>query len=185
MTWENKNTYEGQCKKYGIACRKENCPKETRKIKVLAVRQPWASLIVEGFKTIEVRSRPTNIRERVAIYASKTPATNCEYISALIWELQNKYKRTLPSKYFVPYNYKHFPSGQIIGTVEIESCEKLGDVDFSNEESGKYRSFAPGIIRGKSYFWHLKNPTKFTEPVPYKPPRGAVVWSNFELPEVE
>lgn len=38
MTWENENTYnpscpdfdtyEGQCKKYGIACRKENCPKE-------------------------------------------------------------------------------------------------------------------------------------------------------------
>ena len=155
------------------------------KMRVLAVRQPWASLIVEGLKTIEIRSRSTNIRERVAIYASKTPATkdDCEYVSALVWELQNKYKRTLPSKYFVPYNYKLFPSGQIIGTVEIESCEKLGGVDFSKEESGKYRSFAPGIIRGKSYFWHLKNPTKFTEPVPYKPPRGAVVWSIFKLPD--
>ncbi|WP_269849531.1 ASCH domain-containing protein [Methanosarcina horonobensis] len=47
-------------------------------MKVLAVRQPWASLIVEGLKTLEVRSRPTNIRGRVAIYGSSHNPTIAE-----------------------------------------------------------------------------------------------------------
>ena len=156
----------------------------SEEIRVLAVKQPFASLIVEGLKTIEVRSRTTQIRGRIAIYASKTPLSldDCEHVNSIVWELLRK-KITLLSKYYAPYNYKHFPTGQILGTVELESCEKLGIADFSREESGRYLSFAPGIQRGKSYFWHLKNPVKFENSIPYKPPKGAVVWSKTTLPE--
>src|SRR5512141_2234767 len=40
-------------------------------IRVLAVRQPWASLIVEGFKELEVRTYKTALKhhEKIAIYA--------------------------------------------------------------------------------------------------------------------
>ena len=39
-------------------------------MRALSVRQPWAELILRGHKTIEVRSRRTNLRERVFIYAA-------------------------------------------------------------------------------------------------------------------
>lgn len=41
-------------------------------MKTLSVRQPWASLIVAGVKTIENRSRPTRYRGRVLIHAGRT-----------------------------------------------------------------------------------------------------------------
>ena len=150
-------------------------------MRVLAVRQPWASLIVEGLKTIEIRSRPTNIRERIGIYSTKTNANrkDCDFVKDVVWDLQSKYKITLQSKYFVPYNYKLFPTGQFMGTVEIESCEKLGIADFSGEVSGRYASFAPNIHRGKSYFWNLRNPIKLKNPIPIKwPSTGS--WANVE-----
>lgn len=40
-------------------------------LRVLTVRQPWASLIALGHKRIEVRSRATNFRGWVAIHAGK------------------------------------------------------------------------------------------------------------------
>lgn len=40
-------------------------------LRVLTVRQPWASLIAFGYKRIEVRSRPTSFRGWVAIHAAK------------------------------------------------------------------------------------------------------------------
>ena len=38
--------------------------------KALSVRQPWAWLIVNGWKPIENRSRRTNVRGRILIHAS-------------------------------------------------------------------------------------------------------------------
>jgi hypothetical protein len=40
----------------------------------LSIRQPYAEKILRGRKKIEYRSMPTNKRERVYIYASKSPA---------------------------------------------------------------------------------------------------------------
>lgn len=41
--------------------------------KCLSVRQPWASLIASGQKSIEVRSWPTKYRGPLVICASKSP----------------------------------------------------------------------------------------------------------------
>jgi hypothetical protein len=40
-------------------------------MKALSIRQPWAWLIVNGYKTIENRTWPTKFRGRVLIHASK------------------------------------------------------------------------------------------------------------------
>lgn len=142
--------------------------------RVLAVRQPWASLIVEGLKTIEVRSRKANITERVAIYASQkiAPIEDCKTVESVIWDRSRK-REAIPPKYFNHFIYDTFPRGQIIGAVEIRSCEKLGIADFSNEEAGRIFSLAPRIIRGESYFWHLSDPVKFDNPIPIKWPSGG------------
>lgn len=41
-----------------------------KKYKVLSVRQPYASLLVNGIKDVENRSRKTNFRGTVLIHAS-------------------------------------------------------------------------------------------------------------------
>lgn len=46
-------------------------------MRVLTVRQPWASLIASGRKTIEVRSRSTRYRGPVAILAGKGRDPEC------------------------------------------------------------------------------------------------------------
>ena len=44
-----------------------------RSLKALSVRQPWANLIADGSKTIEVRSKATNHRGPLLIVSAKRP----------------------------------------------------------------------------------------------------------------
>jgi len=69
----------------------------------LSIRQPYAEQILRGQKKVEYRGRPTNIRERVYIYASLTPG-NVED-----WEAMNMQPGDLPI-------------GVLVGTVEISDC---------------------------------------------------------------
>jgi hypothetical protein len=41
-------------------------------MRALSVRQHWVELIVLGHETIEVRSRRTNVRGRVYVYAGRS-----------------------------------------------------------------------------------------------------------------
>ena len=43
-------------------------------VRAISIRQPYVELIFRGEKKAEYRSIPTNIRERVYIYASLRPA---------------------------------------------------------------------------------------------------------------
>jgi len=43
-------------------------------MKALSVRQPWASLIAEGYKTIEIRSRPWQYRGPLVICSTAKPS---------------------------------------------------------------------------------------------------------------
>lgn len=66
----------------------------------LSIRQPHAELILRGEKNYEIRSRPTNVRGRIYIYAPQS------------WD-------AIPD---------HLPEeldiGAIVGTVEIVGCIK-------------------------------------------------------------
>jgi hypothetical protein len=78
-------------------------------IRALSIRQPYAEQILRGTKTVEYRGRPTNIRERVYLYASLTPG------DADDWETMQMQPGDLPV-------------GVLVGTVEISECTgKLGD----------------------------------------------------------
>lgn len=79
-----------------------------KKMRALSIRQPYAEQILIGEKIIEYRSRSTNIRGRVYIYASKTPGDP---------EAFKKMK----------INPSILPAGLLVGTVEITDCtEKDG-----------------------------------------------------------
>jgi hypothetical protein len=47
-------------------------------MRTLTVRQPWASLIASGAKTIEIRSRRTNYRGPIVILAGKGSDPQCD-----------------------------------------------------------------------------------------------------------
>lgn len=49
-------------------------------MKALSIRQPWAWLIVHGYKDIENRSWNTKFRGRVLIHAGKQPAVDLDDI---------------------------------------------------------------------------------------------------------
>ena len=72
--------------------------------RAISIRQPWVELILSGQKQAEYRSRPTNIRGRVFIYASLTPAETLTE-----WNKVGKHPGELPT-------------GRIVGTVEITDC---------------------------------------------------------------
>jgi predicted transcriptional regulator len=72
--------------------------------RALSIRQPFAEQIMNGKKKYEHRSGTTRIRERVYVYASKTPA---------------------PIRFWKGTGFKpgQLPTGVIVGTVEIVGCE--------------------------------------------------------------
>jgi hypothetical protein len=72
-------------------------------MRALSIRQPYTEQILRGEKKIEYRSRPTNIRERVYIYASMTHGDLEEFRKMGI----------RPGDLF---------TGVLVGTVEITDC---------------------------------------------------------------
>ena len=75
--------------------------------RAFSVRQPLVEKIMLGTKKIEYRSIPMNIRGRVYVYASKTPAL----------DVYKKMKKE-PGD---------FPIGVLVGTVEIVGCREKPD----------------------------------------------------------
>ena len=55
-------------------------------IKALSIKEPWASMIARGEKTIETRTKKTNHRGPLLICATKKPAIeNAGHAVALVW----------------------------------------------------------------------------------------------------
>ncbi|HEX5703905.1 MAG TPA: ASCH domain-containing protein [Pyrinomonadaceae bacterium] len=82
-----------------------------RRLLALSIRQPHAEQILRGKKSIEYRSKPTNKRERVYIYAAMRPA---------------------PPKYWREIGLKlgSLPTGVLVGTIEIVDCYRKGPENY-------------------------------------------------------
>lgn len=137
-------------------------------MKVLAIKQPWASLIAEGKKTIEVRSRPVvpeNIEGRIAIYATLSP-----------WD-----------KGTVSLSHKHldewylFPHGAIIATAELYYCKQYTwNYEFVQDRNKHLIPLDELNNYSCGYGWCLRDIKKLEQPIGYKMPKGCVVWANYE-----
>jgi len=91
----------------------------------LSVRQPWAWLLVKGFKDIENRTWRTNFRGKFLIHASKG-MTHYEYESCVDTCLNIRNTHPFPKGTRMP-PLKELERGGIIGIAEITDC-----VDKSN-----------------------------------------------------
>lgn len=78
-------------------------------MKMISVRQPYAWLIVAGIKDIENRVWKTNLRERVAIHASRYIPFEDD-----VRDIEREFGITIPRE--------EFQFGGIIGTVEVTGC---------------------------------------------------------------
>lgn len=80
----------------------------SRPTRAISIRQPYVELILRGKKKHEFRSRPTNIRERVYLYAALNPAND-----ARAWSIAKAERGDLRT-------------GAIVGSVEIVGCHWTG-----------------------------------------------------------
>lgn len=116
-------------------------------MKALTIKQPWASLIIEGYKKYEFRSWKTNYRGKILIHAGLS----------LEKDVQERFK---------DYNLD-YKLGYIIGEAEIVDCI-LVDEKFNES----LRNIDP-IVYGRSnhvenYAWKLENIKKYDNPIPCK-----------------
>lgn len=125
-------------------------------MKVLTIKEPWASLIINGYKEYEFRSWKTKYRGKILIHAGMS------------LEKDN-------AKRFQEYNLEYY-KGAIIGEATITDCI-LVDTKF-NEELKKINP----LVYAKSnhveaYAWKLENIKKYDNPIHIKGKLG--LW-NYE-----
>jgi hypothetical protein len=108
--------------------------------RALVVKEPWATLIVEGKKQVEYRSRYTRIRERIGIIQAGTKTilgevnlVDCQWASDPIDPHYCEYRWILmnPQKYIKPRPYKHPCGAQI--WIRLDTNQSLGSNSDSTE----------------------------------------------------
>ena len=111
-------------------------------MKVISIKQPWASLIISGYKIYEFRTWKTKYRGRLLIHASKTID-----------------KKALQR--FEHLNLE-YPLGQVIGEVDLIDCLELNPSlarKIYNEDSNVYKN----VLNHVGYAWKLENVKKYDD----------------------
>lgn len=121
----------------------------------LSVRQPWAQLIAQGDKIIEVRSRPWPYRGPLVICATARPIV-------------------------LDDGDKPLPNGCAVAIVDMVDCRPLRPEDAAPARlDGDYGDFTPAECAGK-WAWVLAN-ARMIEPVPVKGQLSPWEWAGPEL----
>ncbi|WP_308745218.1 ASCH domain-containing protein [uncultured Bacteroides sp.] len=131
------------------------------RVKVLTVKQPWASLIVHGIKDIENRSWRTNFRGRILIHAS---GSHGRKFSVDLTDAQTKAAFATIAKETM---FGNMPFGSIIGSVEIVDCVQNHPSIWADN----------GV-----YHWVLANPILFEKPI--ENVKGKLGLWNYDWEEV-
>lgn len=121
----------------------------------LSVKQPFASLITVGEKTIEWRKKPFNYRGPLVVCASKNPRLKTE-------------------------TGLYLPTGAAIGIVDIVGCRPITKADLKAACCLDYLEYIYGPPQG--YAWILENPREM-QPVPVKGIVAPWPWKGPELVE--
>lgn len=129
-------------------------------MKVLTIRQPWATLIIQGDKRFEFRSWRTNFRGELLIHAGK----------AIDQKSVERLKKYLPDE---------LPLGKIIGRVTVVDCIKC-DEEFKAKCLKENQDVYAKTSFEERYALQLENIEVFDTPIEAKGQLG--LW-NFEKGE--
>lgn len=129
-------------------------------MKVLTIREPWASLIINGYKEYEFRSWKTNYRGKILIHAGLKLETGI-------------------IERFKEYNLE-YQKGVIIGEADLVDC-----ILVDNNFISKLRDINP-IVYGNSnhdetYAWKLENIKKYDKVIPVTGKLGLWNYYSDEL----
>lgn len=127
-------------------------------MKVLTIKQPWASLIMSGYKRFEFRSWRTKYRGELLIHAGKS---------------LNK-EEALRLKEYLP---EELPHGKILGKVNIVDCIKCDQAfkDMCLAENKEVYAKSPFE---ETYAWQLDDAQIFEHPIEIKGNLG--LW-NYDI----
>jgi activating signal cointegrator 1 len=109
-------------------------------LRCLSVRQPYVTLILQGKKTIELRTWKCHPTIRIALHASSQGKLNAA-LSPAVW----------------PTNL--VATGGIVGFVSVIDCRPTSQQDIHN-------SLVP--VDGFRFSWILSDPIALREPIPHR-----------------
>lgn len=125
-------------------------------MKALTIKEPWASLIVNGYKKYEFRSWKTNYRGKILIHAGMSIEKD------MLGNIKD-------------YNIE-INKGAIIGEADLADCILVNE-EF-DEELRNIDEIVYGNNHINNYAWKLENIKKYDKPIPIKGKLG--LW-NYEV----
>lgn len=134
-------------------------------MKVLSIKEPFASLIKDGYKKIETRSFKTNYRGEIYVHASIKKVTESYEDNKILNDLMKK----------VNYNY-----GNIICKANLVDC-KLMDEKFLEEIKNNSQEESLGIYKLGRYAWILED-VEVIESIPAK--GNLNIWQYYTEEEI-
>ena len=136
-------------------------------MKCLSVHQPWATLIVHGFTSCEVRTWQTGHRGPLAIHASRKIEED-EVALCRRPQIRQLLENVGYGSAF------ELPRGGVLGVVELIDCQALGQADTRERED----ALCECDHRTGRFIWRLARPRTLSSPLPVSATRGI-----FEVPD--
>ena len=139
----------------------------SKEMRVLTLWQPWASLVVMGWKKYETRSWSTPYRGTLLIHAAKRPVKNKE-LSDIACKSDGQFSAVFDM---------NFPLGAILGCAELTDVRKMTETEVSTKNSIPISSVssqekAVGVWLLDRYAWELNHPITFLSPIAYEGAQG-------------
>ena len=124
-------------------------------MKTISLQQPYAELVLQGRKTLDLRTFNATFRGRFAIHASQTVQKDICALYGL--------------------DPDSLPRGAIVGTVELVGAEPLTAETYAarHDEHLRPAGWLPNLVG-----WELANPQRLATPIPF---RGRQGW--FSIPD--
>lgn len=136
----------------GLVCRFD----QMSPTQALLVKKPWASLLVSGQKTIELRGSATSkVGQRICIAESGSQVLVGEVV------IQKCLLVAVRDQYGILQDVDGSPS-----LASLSVLHRVFDLT--------------AIPYQKVYAWYVTDCSAYDTPVPYKHPSGAVIWMNLK-----
>ena len=127
-------------------------------MKVITIKQPWATLIVEGYKRFEFRSWKTNYRGDILIHAGK----------GIDKEAMERLKKYLPDE---------IPIGKIIGKATLTDCVPMSK-EFADMLSKENNDIYTTHSFSRNYGFKLENVEKLDNLIEIRGQLGLWNYNN-------
>jgi hypothetical protein len=145
--------------------------------KVITLLQPWAQLVVLGFKQFETRTRRTEFRGEIFIHSSaRMYAGDLE-----LCQVEPHFKKCIPDPHVLQM-------GKIIGKAVIEACYPAEEIaDFLQKEAAKGSEIAArelkfGDFRKGRFAYSMTHAVLFQNPIFA---RGNVMIWDYPHPDID